>query len=919
MTGAALSNIRATCRLSPAQKRDAEHDAFAIIAARRCYPNNPLMSLSPLVTALSPQISSVQSHAPAAGLALAVAVQVAAANGVAVVVAQDEQQAYRLEAELRFYLGAAASVVHLQGTETLPFDPFSPHQEILSERLACLHRLPAMTDGVLIVTADALLQRLPPLAWLQGRTFFLKPGQRENPTALKQRLISSGYQSVTQVQTQGEFAQRGSLMDLFPMGSALAYRIDWFDDDIESIRTFDPESQRSLEKVKEVRLLPAREFPTDKDGIETFRRNYREAFPGDLSRSRIYAEVSKGLMPSGIEAYLPLFFPERSTGMLADYLPLSARWLTVGDVLPLLAQDYQQITERHARYSGNLERPLLPPDAVFLTVPEAQFQLSLFPSHRIEPLAEAAAGESPIQAVLGGSETFKALLADTRSPTRNLFVAESAGRREAVVNWLKPLGLIPRQYESFAAFLADSARVGVALGPLQESLSLPPAGLRLIAEGQLFGLTAPQQQVARRRTKARDPETILRDLSSLTIGSPVVHVQHGVGRYLGLQTLDAGGVANEYLVLGYAMRGADDSKAYDKLYVPVASLSLIHRYTGSEEAGAPLHTLGNDRWEKAQAKARDRAHDVAAELLKIQARRASKPGLQLSLEDEDYRQFVAAFPFTTTPDQQTAIDAVLTDLQTDKAMDRVVCGDVGFGKTEVALRAAFAVARAGRQVCILAPTTLLAAQHEKNFRDRMADWPIRIAGLSRLKTTKEQSETLRQLEAGSVDIVIGTHRLLQPDIQFNDLGLVIVDEEHRFGVRHKERLKNLRAEVDLLTLTATPIPRTLNMSLAGLRDLSIIATPPPSRQAIKTVVAEWDNGLIYEACLRELKRGGQIYWLHNEVRDIEAFSAKVQQLGPGAKVRFAHGALREGELEAAEKIVRGFGRGVHFGSRWGAG
>ena len=864
------------------------------------------MSPLPLLPALIPALpASATGFAPLppAALALGVASRAAQHEGLLVAVAGDEQQAYRLEAELRFYPGSTQPVVHLQGTETLPFDPFSPHQQILSERLATLHRLPLMQRGVLIVTADALLQKLPPLAWLQGRTFFLKPGQKEDPRLLRERLIAAGYQSVSQVQTQGEFAQRGSLMDLYPMGSELAYRLDWFDVEIESIRTFDPESQRSLEKVPEVRLLPAREFPTDKEGIETFRRNYREYFTGDLSRSRVYAEVSKNLMPGGIEAYLPLFFAHRSTGMLADYLPPHARWLLLADLDVLLAQDYRQIEERHARYSGNLERPLMKPDDVFLTPAEAQMQLSLFPSEKIgliplEKLGIEAGSVPPIQPLLGGAESFKALLANTASPARTLFVAESAGRREAVVQWLKPLGLIPRQYENFAAFLADAARVGVALGPLQESLALPAQQLNLIAEGQLFGLTAPQQQAVRKRAKARDPETILRDLSSLTIGSPVVHVQHGVGRYLGLTTLEAGGVVNEYLVLGYAKRkGEADDTSYDKLYVPVASLGLIHRYTGAEEQVAPLHNLGNERWEKAQAKARERAHDVAAELLKIQARRASKPGLQLTLDDEDYLRFVAAFPFTTTPDQQSAIEAVLGDLQADKAMDRVVCGDVGFGKTEVALRAAFAVARAGRQVCILAPTTLLAAQHEKNFQDRMADWPIRIAGLSRLKTAKEQTQTLKQLEEGTVDIVIGTHRLLQPDIKFKNLGLVVVDEEHRFGVRHKERLKNLRAEVDLLTLTATPIPRTLNMSLAGLRDLSIIATPPPSRQAIKTVVAEWDNGLIYEACLRELKRGGQIYWLHNEVRDIEAFTAKVAELVPEAKVRFAHGQMRERELE----------------------
>ncbi|MES2683480.1 MAG: transcription-repair coupling factor [Pseudomonadota bacterium] len=854
---------------------------------------------------------------PASALALAVASTVQHHAGLVVAVAGDEQQAYRLEAELRFFLGSSDAgewpVVHLQDTETLPFDPFSPHQEILSERLAALHRLPDTHRGALIVTADALLQRLPPVAWLQGRTFFLKQGQKLDAISLRERLVAAGYASVSQVQSQGEFALRGSLLDLFPMGSPEAFRFDLFDDEIESIKRFDPDTQRSQGAVKEVRLLPAREFPTDREGIETFRRNYREYFPGDLTRSRIYAEVSKALMPGGIEAYLPLFFPERATAVLADYLPRDSLWLALDDLDAKLAADWQQIEERRDRYDGNLERPLMAAADVFLTTAQAAEQLARFPLQRVG----VAAGEAmPVQALTGGADEVKALLSnplsfprrressagpehsaaldsrvrgnDSGGEGRFLFLAESAGRREAVVQWLKPLGLIPRVYESFAAFMADDARVGVTLGPVQDSLLVPALGIALIAEAQLFGLTAPQQQL-KRRAKARDPETILRDLSSLVVGSPVVHVEHGVGRYRGLITLDSGGVTNEYLVLEYS-----DG---DKLYVPVGSLAQIHRYTGSEAEAAPLHSLGNERWEKAQKKAREKAHDVAAELLKIQARRSAKPGLKLDLDSEDYERFVAAFPFTTTPDQQTAIDAVLADLQLEKPMDRVICGDVGFGKTEVALRATFAVARAGRQVCVLAPTTLLAEQHAKNFSDRFADWPIRVAALSRLRTTKEQNAALKELEEGKLDVVIGTHRLLQPDIKFKDLGLVVVDEEHRFGVRHKERLKNLRAEVDLLTLTATPIPRTLNMSLAGLRDMSIIATPPPSRQAIKTTVAEWDNGLVYEACLRELKRGGQIYFLHNEVRDIELFADNIQKLVPEGKVRFAHGQMRERELE----------------------
>ncbi len=465
----------------------------------------------------------------------------------------------------------------------------------------------------------------------------------------------------------------------------------------------------------------------------------------------------------------------------------------------------------------------------------------------------------------------------------------SPGRREALLGWLRPLGILPRECTGWRAFADDGKRYGITLGPLQQGFRLPALNISVIAESQIFGLHAPSQTAPRRRSKVRDPDTVLRDLSTLQPGAPVVHVEHGVGRYLGLQKLDAGGIETEYLVLEYARQ--------DKLYVPVTSLNLIHRYTGGEAETAPLHNLGSDRWAKAQAKAREKAHDVAAELLQIQARRMAKQGAAIAVNEDDYSRFCEGFPFAPTPDQQTAIDAVLADLAAERPMDRVVCGDVGFGKTEVALRAAFVAARAGRQVCVLAPTTLLVEQHAKNFADRFADFPIRVAALSRLRSTKEQNELLRQLTDGRLDVVIGTHRLLQDDVRFKNLGLVIVDEEHRFGVRHKERMKNLRAEVDVLTLTATPIPRTLNMGLAGLRELSIIATPPASRLAIKTQVSEWSNALVQEACLRELRRGGQVYILHNEVRDIENFARSIRELVPEGSVRFAHGQMRERELE----------------------
>jgi len=813
-----------------------------------------------------------------AAIALSVARLAESHTGLLVVLTGNEQQAYRLEQDLRFFLDTALPLVHLPDTEILPYDQFSPHQEILSDRIAALHRLPQMRRGVLLTTADQLIHRLPPRAWLAGRSFMLKAGDRLDPLAFREQLVAAGYQSVSEVQTQGEFAVRGALIDLFPMGTDTAFRIDLFDDEIETIRSFDPETQRSQDKVNEIRLLPAREFPTDRDGIETFRRRYREYFPGDPARSRIYSEVSKKLMPGGIESYLPLFFAETDT--LLDYLPAGSRVIALDDLDAALAEDWHQIDERFERYRGDIERPLMKPADLFVP---PEIALAALRERGLEALPRPNAA-----ALEGGGENLREWL--KQPPERVLFVAESPGRREAVLGWLKPQGLLAREYAGWEDFLTDGRRYGIVLGPLQDSFRLPQEQLAVVCEAQIFGNRAPMQSRSRRqRGKVRDPETILRDLSALTIGSPVVHVLHGVGRYLGLQKLDAGGIDAEYLVLEYA--------GGDKLYVPVGSLSQIHRYTGSEEASAPLHGLGSERWAKAQAKAREKAHDVAAELLQIQARRMAKPGLALEFDDEDYQRFCESFPFTPTPDQQSAIDAVLEDLRAEKTMDRVVCGDVGFGKTEVALRAAFAAARAGRQVCMLAPTTLLAEQHAKNFADRFAGWPIRVGAMSRMRTGKEQTELLKQLADGRLDVIIGTHRLLQDDIKFSNLGLVIVDEEHRFGVRHKERLKNLRAEVDLLTLTATPIPRTLNMSLAGLRDLSIIATPPPSRIAIKTSVNEWNNTLVQEACLRELRRGGQIYILHNEVKDIDPFSRSIQELIPEGRVRYAHGQMRERELE----------------------
>ncbi|MDE2148403.1 MAG: transcription-repair coupling factor [Gammaproteobacteria bacterium] len=802
-------------------------------------------------------------------------------------VAAGEQQAYRLEALLRFFAPAGLPIEHFPDTETLPYDPFSPHQAILSQRLATLYRLPQQRHGVLIATFGTLLEKLPPRRWLDGRAMLLAAGDTLDLQAFRQRLAAAGYQAVAEVVQPGEFALRGALFDVFPMGGEQAFRIDLFDRQIESIRVFDPETQRSTDKVEAVRLLPAREFPTDAAGIEIFRRRYRETFSGDPSRSKIYGDVSRGVWPAGIEAWLPLFF--ESTGELADYLPEAALVTWFGDPEAHLETEWRQADERYQRLRGDLSRPLLPPSLLFA---DRHALLGRLRTHA--QLRFGDDGETlPVQPLPGGETAVRERL---RAPgDRVLLVAESAGRRQILNDWLRPQGLAARAARDWGEFLTQDNRYALCIGPLQEGLRLSAAGLTLIAEAQVFGLRAPA--ATRRRVASRDPEAVLRDLNDLAAGAPVVHVDHGVGRYRGLEKATAGGIEAEYLIIEYA--------GGDKLYVPVAALHQVHRYTGSEPESAPLHSLGSERWAKARAKAGEKAADVAAELLSIHARRAARPARALALDTEAYARFCEGFPFTTTPDQQATIDAVIADLGRAVPMDRVVCGDVGFGKTEVALRAAFATARAGFQTCLLAPTTLLAAQHEQSFVDRFAQYlesapdarPIRVRGLSRLKNAGEQAALLQDLAAGRVDVVIGTHRLLQADVHFKNLGLVIVDEEHRFGVRHKERLKDLRADVHLLTLTATPIPRTLNMTLAGLRDLSIIATPPETRLPIRTFVTEWSPGLLQEAITRELRRGGQIYVLHNEVRNIQRFAQRVAEWVPEARIRIAHGQMRSRELE----------------------
>lgn len=885
------------CGLALSLQNVAMHIYAAIVFDARVVHSSPpiMVPNAPLLQPPAPTRGQVETWNPLPdpGLALAAIELARRSNELVMLCARDEQHAYQLEAICKFFADDACPVLHFPDMEILPYDALSPLPEVVSERLAALARIPDLQAGVLIIGADNLLQRLPPPAYVAASTLSVRQGQTLPPLALRQTLESAGYQAVAEVQSHGEYALRGALMDLFPMGSPAPYRIDWLDDEVDSIRLFDPETQRSQDVVAEIKPLPATAFPTDDAGIERFRRQYRNAFTGDLTSHRVYQSVSKGQMPAGIEAYMPLFFEQ--TGHIVDYLPAQTTVVSAAGVDDALEKTWHSIQARHENLGVDPERPLLTPEQAFIAPAVAKEWLQ--PLARVQVAAQAQAGAvefdiepSPIReaaADRGHARTRIGELLNDGDARRLLLLTESQGRREELLELLRPLGQPPRSYPSWSRFIGDSKPFGICVAPLAQGFALRDPAIRVITETELVGSKPP---ATRRRRAVRDPETVLRNLSDLKVGAPVVHQEHGVGRYMGLDRLTVGDQEMEFLRLEYA-RG-------DKLYVPVGSLHLIHRYTGAEPESAPLHALGNDRWSKVRKKAAEKARDSAAELLSIQARRAAKPGHRFDLDAADYARFAEGFPFEETPDQLSAIQAVIDDMSVPHPMDRVVCGDVGFGKTEVAMRAAFVAVSNGRQVCLLVPTTLLASQHAQNFMDRFADWPVRVASMSRLRSAKAQTALLDEMREGKVDIVVGTHRLLQKDVKFKDLGLVIVDEEHRFGVRHKEALKRLRAEVDLLTLTATPIPRTLNMSLAGLRDLSIIATPPTARNPIKTFVADWDKALVREACLREIRRGGQVYYLHNEVSTMQRAASELRELLPEADIRTAHGQMRERELES---------------------
>ncbi len=829
------------------------------------------------------------------GLALTVSAFAQQNTAPVLVVTDDIQQAQQLEHEIRFFHAQPEKVYHLPDWETLPYDVFSPHQDIIADRLKTLFSLPDIQAGhILIVPVATLLQYLPPKSYVMHNVLQFKNGQTLQLDPFRRQLEQAGYRCVSQVMEHGEFATRGSIIDIFPSGHDLPFRIDLFDDEIDSIRRFDPETQRSLDAIDQIDVLPAREFPFNDESIAQFRTRYRENIGGDPTRSTIYNDVTQSIIPSGIEYYLPLFFDHVET--LFDYLPRNTVVFKGDEVHTHALQFWAELLGRYEQRRHDIERPVMQPAQLYLEPDELKTALT---SRRNVTVQTFKSEDSKTQnldfsappQLLMQSRAARPLgaLQDYLSSYsgRTLFVAESTGRREAILELLREQKVHPKIYKSWQEFYSSDEKLGITVSPVERGLTLEQPQISIICEPQIFGERVQQRR--RRRQRTRDAESIISNLTDLHIGAPVVHEDHGVGRYLGLQILNVGEHDAEFLTIEYS--------GGDKLYVPVSSLHLISRYTGADEDHAPLHKLGGEIWQKIKRKAAQKAQDIAAEILDLHARRAAKEGYAYTVNHDEYMSFASAFPFEETEDQQKAIDDVIQDLSSTVSMDRVVCGDVGFGKTEVAMRAAFVAANAGKQVAVLVPTTLLSQQHYQNFKDRFADWPFKIENLSRFKSKKQQQDVIAGLEKGTVDIIIGTHKLLQKDMKFHDIGLLIIDEEHRFGVKHKEQFKNLRAEVDILTLTATPIPRTLNMSLSGLRDLSVIASPPTQRHAIKTFISEWNDHQIQEACLREIKRGGQVYVLHNDVKTIEKICQQLEELIPEARVEFAHGQMRERELE----------------------
>ncbi len=876
------------------------------------------MLVSDPSTALIPVIAPGKRHtmpmphgSADAKLLARFAAQGLAQSRLTVIVAAQAVDAQRLAEDMVFF-DPSLRVASFPDWETLPYDTFSPHQDLVSERLSTLwrllgrdHRVSGAADAdrldVLILSASTALTRLSPPSFLAQTTFQFKQGANLDEAGLKAQLTMAGYEHVGQVVAPGEYAVRGGLIDLFPMGSLMPYRVDLFDARIDSIRTFDPDTQRSLYPVPEVRLLPGREFPLDDAARTRFRARWRETLDGDPTRSRIYKDIGSGIATAGIEYYLPLFFDGVAT--LFDYIGTQAQLVLHGPVDDVITHFLEEARERHRFLQHDPERPILKPVDVFMHTEEFFAK-----THEYAVLAVRAGGPTPWALALpdiaidrGATEPLAKLESHLQStPARVLIAAESEGRRQSLLDLLRDHHITVPSVDSLAAFEAGNLRLAIVAAPLNQGFAWErEAGgpIHLLTETELFA-SAPGAGKRRKQEQVSNVDALIRDLSELSLGDPVVHLMHGIGRYRGLVSMDlqdGRGEPSEFLHLEYA----DDTK----LFVPVAQLHLIARYTGVSAEEAPLHRLGSDQWAKAKKRAAEQVRDTAAELLELYARRAALQGHAHRYTGHDYEAFAASFGFEETADQRAAIHAVIQDMISPKPMDRLVCGDVGFGKTEVAMRAAFVAVMSGKQVALLAPTTLLAEQHFQNIVDRFGAWPVKVAELSRFRSTKEINAALAGMAAGTVDIVVGTHKLLSKDVRFDRLGLLVIDEEHRFGVRHKEAIKAMRAEVDVLTLTATPIPRTLGMALEGLRDLSVIATAPQRRLAIKTFVRNEGKAVIREALLRELKRGGQVFFLHNEVDTIAHRAASLAELVPEARISVAHGQMPERELE---RVMRDF-------------
>ena len=898
-----------------------------------------------------------------------------------VVLTQDAEQALRLQTAWRFFR-PHDTAVFLPDWETLPYERFSPHQDLVSERLSALWQIKSGAADVLFVPVATAMQKLPPVPFLAGRTFWLKTGQTLDIGRLKTDLVDAGYNHVSHVVAAGEFAVRGGIVDLFPMGSEMPYRIDLFDDEIDSIKTFDTDTQRTISPVSEIRLLPAHEFPTDSEAQKIFRSRFREEVDGNPNDAAVYKAVSNGHFGAGVEYYLPLFF-ENELETLFDYIGEDALFVSLGDVHAEANRFWSDVKSRYAMAQGDETYPPLLPQHLYLSADVFAGRLKNYgqvlpdvsgKEHTLPDLAVNRQSDEPLQALKDFQTTFEG---------RILLCAESLGRRETMLGFLQQNGLkakpvsdwqgflsaheplmitvaplaygfklggpqspnqqqptpasegegktvtdqtkfpaaatnpLPQEKEQNAAAISDDLKTESSLHPVENSLhgqiqqqpTPSPVGegwgegkavaaqsaIAVITESDLYQYVARSRVHNRRKKHAAVSDGLLRDLAEINIGDPVVHEEHGIGRYMGLVTMDLGGETNEMMLLEYAGEA--------QLYVPVSQLHLISRYSGQAHENVALHKLGSGAWNKAKRKAAEKARDTAAELLNLYAQRAAQSGHKFEINELDYQAFADGFGYEETEDQAAAIAAVIKDLTQAKPMDRLVCGDVGFGKTEVALRAAFVAVMGGKQVAVLAPTTLLVEQHAQNFADRFADFPVKVASLSRFNNSKATKAALEGMADGTVDIVIGTHKLVQDDIKFKNLGLVIIDEEHRFGVRQKEQLKRLRANVDILTMTATPIPRTLSMALEGLRDFSLITTAPSRRLAVKTFVKPFSEGSVREAVLRELKRGGQVFFLHNEVDTIENMRERLETLLPEARIGVAHGQLRERELE---QVMRDF-------------